>query len=184
MIPTERNTITGKRNKLPEIAGVDDTLWQSSVHARLGRGELVKLQALGEARFTDDSTGLTVTLRTYDPDVEDDFGIRTLAGVQELILGNVPGCHYLNPRFTVSSDKLCDEFVKRARQCRVEWCMTLKRLFRSGGRRRMARSNKPLIREMRHTGIMVLDGLAYNPYVFLKLPHEKRAKKAEQHHAK
>jgi hypothetical protein len=161
--------------------------------ARIQQGAWFIFPQLWSQTFTDRTTNDQVLVKKYPVDWNepaDDTAIRAL----QLIRHRTPGCHYLNPAYTVSADSNCPEFIRRARQYRIRWCTELCKVFGSGGRRRsarrMAREEKPESSYLMHNGHIVIDGVEYDSTKLLRLPQEgqkkprSQRKNRNQHHNK
>jgi hypothetical protein len=78
------------------------------------------------------------------------------------VLGN-PGCFYMNPRFLVSADLPTPEFFRAARRAQRQWCRTMSQSLGSSLRRRRAKELEPIERMLRHTGVLLINGVPICP---------------------
>lgn len=69
-----------------------------------------------------------------------------------------PGCHYLTPRYTVSSDTTNPEFIHRCWIARIEWNRSLRQFLGTRGRRQEYFSASGLERQLLFWGILLLHG--------------------------
>jgi len=102
---------------------------------------------------------VTITRHTIDwNDVEGSVQRRLAAPASETK-------SYVNPMFTVTAPADCptQAFVKQARRAQIIWNKRLARVLGTGNRKRQIKTADPDTRQLKFTGIMVLNGARLPP---------------------
>jgi len=66
---------------------------------------------------------------------------------------------FVNPAYTVTADRATKHFIHKARSAQHTWFSRFRHIFHSSGRvKRELRKMTPIIRQLSHTGVLVLGG--------------------------
>ena len=99
-----------------------------------------------------------VVVQEHFVDFSDEV-LATAARLAIVLSTEQPGCHYLNPMFTVSAQEASFAFSFHAEACCNTWCGRLDRTVRIRGRKSILKVDSKLERMLRHTGVLVTGGV-------------------------
>ena len=122
------------------------------------KGEPIEVPLPVTRRFHD-PTGTAVTVQEHAVDFNDAAACTEIR-VRQLLANKEPGCHYLNPRFTVSASGLCGEFCNRVSSCSRAWFRHLDRVVTTRGRKATYRQANKKEKSLGYTGVVVIHGAA------------------------
>lgn len=89
---------------------------------------------------------------------------------------------FCNPPFLVTSDKPTPPFLRAARKAQGAWFQRVRAIFGSSGRaKRELRKMTPIIRQLSHTGILIVDGKHVLPNQWPDRPEGQKVRDLYRH---